>query len=183
MRNSSVIQGLLTVMLIAAVTLSSARAEQGFVGMQIQDMPKPAFEALGEDNAFGLLVRDVGLGTPAAISGFLRGDILTEIEGEEINSIAQAVAVLQTRKPGDTVSFELLRGGEEMELSLELGEWLEHWRRGHSGFATIPVLGITLATISDQVQEQMGLRWVHEVLLSHWWMKPNRQKRDFGAAM
>lgn len=158
MPKTSIIVSLLAAVLLA-ITVTTARAEQGFVGMQIQDMPKEAFEALGEDNAFGLLVRDVGLGTPAANSGFLRGDILTAIEGKAINSIGQVVAVLKERGPGDTVAFDLLRAGEPMSLTLTLGEWLEHWRRGHTGFAALPSLGVTLATINDQVQNQMGIRW------------------------
>ena len=61
MSKTPLIFSLLAAFLMTTV-VSAARAEQGFVGMQIQDMPKEAFEALGADNAFGLLVRDVGLG-------------------------------------------------------------------------------------------------------------------------
>lgn len=145
--------------LVLTATGSAARADQGFVGMQIQDMPPEVFQALGEDRVFGLLVRDVGLGTPAARSGFLRGDILTAIDGESMTSIQQVVSVLKDRSPGDSVEFDLLRGGEEMTLRLDLGSWPEHWRHGHTGFAAIPALGITLATVNDQIQQQMGVRW------------------------
>ena len=46
-----------------------------------------------------------------------------------------------------------------MSLTLTLGRWLEHWRRDHKGFATLPDLGVTFATVSDRIQNQMELRW------------------------
>lgn len=152
----------LPVICLAAVFLlanAEARAEPGFVGMQIQDMPPEVFEALGEDKAFGLLIRDVGLGTPAADAGFLRGDILTAIDGNSLASIKQVIDVLKSRRPGDTVDFELLRKRAPMTLTLTLGAWPKQWRHGKSGFANIPTLGITLSTVNDDIREQLGVRW------------------------
>lgn len=147
------------VCLTASLSTTSARAEQGFVGMQILGMNQEVFKALGEDNAFGLLIRDVGLGTPAAKSGFLRGDILTEIEDEPVQSVAQVVKILQTMGPGDSVEFELLRQGEPMELDLELGEWPEPWKPGHKGFGNIPNLAVTMATMNEDLRKQLEIRW------------------------
>lgn len=136
---------------------TAAHADPGFVGMQIQGMPPEAGAAIGLDH--GILVKDVGLGTPAAKAGILRGDILTGINGEALTSFEQLVAVIRESSPGDEVAFDILRHNEPASALMVLGEWPEHWKPGKAGFANIPGAGITMATLTEEVRKQLGVRW------------------------
>lgn len=142
---------------MALVVVSAAHAEPGFVGMQIQGMPPEAGAAVGLDH--GILVKDVGLGTPAAEAGILRGDILTAVNGETLSSFEQLVTVVKASSPGDEIAFDLRRHNEDISAVMVLGEWPEHWKPGKPGFANLPGAGITIATLTEDVRKQLGIRW------------------------
>jgi general secretion pathway protein C len=81
--------------------LRATPARQGgkFVGFNIQPGPEPG------------ALKELGLQA---------GDIVTAINGMDIDSPATGMRAMQTLGEGDTASVTLLRGGQEMSLSLTL---------------------------------------------------------------
>ena len=134
-----------------------AKAETGFVGMQIQGLPEEARVAIGVDS--GILVREVGLGTPANEAGIMRGDVLLEIDGEALMAFEQLVDAVRASKPGDKIGFKLLRGRETHDVEIVLGTWPEYWKEPKPGFAILPDLGVTLTSLTSDVRKQLGIRW------------------------
>jgi 2-alkenal reductase len=61
-------------------------------------------------------------GTPAAEAGLQAGDIITELGGRPVVEGRDIVVLLLPFRPGDTVSLTVLRGGEELEIEVTLGE-------------------------------------------------------------
>jgi 2-alkenal reductase len=61
-------------------------------------------------------------GTPAAEAGLQAGDIITELGGRPVVEGRDIVVLLLPFRPGDTVSLTVLRGGEELEIEVILGE-------------------------------------------------------------
>jgi S1-C subfamily serine protease len=60
---------------------------------------------------------------PADQAGMKAGDIITEIDGQEINQSHSFLNILMfDHKPGDTVEITVLRDGEERTLTATLGE-------------------------------------------------------------
>ena len=53
------------------------------------------------------------------------GDLITAVDGVDVNSIKSLIQHLNTNKPGDTVSLTLYRGNQMVEVKVELGEWPE----------------------------------------------------------
>lgn len=68
----------------------------------------------------GALVRRVVDGSPAASAGLQQGDIITKIEGQDVES--SFVNILQKYSVGETVTLEVLRDGDIVEVEVELGE-------------------------------------------------------------
>jgi S1-C subfamily serine protease len=50
-------------------------------------------------------------------------DVIVSLDGEPVASIQQLIARLRTRRAGDEVVIQALRGDEELTFSVELGEW------------------------------------------------------------
>jgi membrane-associated protease RseP (regulator of RpoE activity) len=71
-------------------------------------------------DAQGVLVADVYVDSPAEKAGIIRGDIITAVDGVATSSPAEIAGALEGYEYGDTVEITLLRGGEEMTLSLKL---------------------------------------------------------------
>ncbi|KZY32135.1 2-alkenal reductase [Roseovarius sp. HI0049] len=81
----------------------------------------------------GVLILGVEPGSPAARAGLeparlsgdgrlLPGDIVTGLGGEEVRGVDDLLAALEGYRPGDTVSLNLSREGEDREIEIELGE-------------------------------------------------------------
>jgi S1-C subfamily serine protease len=76
-------------------------------------------------------------GGPAAIAGIhggdryaqagmrriaIGGDVLVAIDGQNVATQNDVNFVLNRKRPGDTVTISLYRGGKKMDISAKLGE-------------------------------------------------------------
>lgn len=61
-------------------------------------------------------------GSPADKAGIVENDIITKINGQEINENTSLVSLLQKYKPGEKVSLTVLRKGEEIKVECTLEE-------------------------------------------------------------
>ncbi|MEM7314907.1 MAG: M28 family peptidase [Planctomycetota bacterium] len=87
--------------------------------------PKRAVMSLEMDLLFsepGVKIKSVTAGGPAADSGLQAEDIMTAIDGTDIERVRDLRSVLQDKKPGDKIKIKVKRGEEEMEVELELAE-------------------------------------------------------------
>jgi S1-C subfamily serine protease len=64
----------------------------------------------------------VSPGTGAAEAGLEPGDLVVSIDGAAVQSGGDLAAQIQTHQPGDTVDLEVVRGGEQLTVSVTLGE-------------------------------------------------------------
>jgi len=62
-------------------------------------------------------IKEVILGSPAAIAGFLNGDILVEVNGQKINSVEQVISTTQ-QNLGKEMTLIISRDGKEVSLSV-----------------------------------------------------------------
>ena len=144
---------------MAFPTATTAADKAAFVGMQVQGVGPAIAEALGLEEARGVLVRDVALGGPSDRAGFERGDLIVEFAGKDIDTFERLVSIVTRLKAGREVPVTVLRRGEEIELTLETGSWPQGWRIGKGSFFAIPQVGVTLAAATQKVRKQFGLRW------------------------
>ncbi len=71
---------------------------------------------------YGVFLSEVVPGGPADRAGLQRGDILTAIDGQEIDPEHPFINLLFHHAPGDEVTFSLVRGREKLERRVTLGE-------------------------------------------------------------
>ncbi|HNX93275.1 MAG TPA: PDZ domain-containing protein, partial [Syntrophomonas sp.] len=68
----------------------------------------------------GLRVEFASPGKPAQLAGIRKGDRITAINGQPVTNVYDYMTRLQTLKPGQTVSVELLRGTEKLVVLVQL---------------------------------------------------------------
>lgn len=95
-----------------------------FLGVQYQMIERDT--ALLNKVPQGALVRGVVSGSPAATAGIKESDILTKLDGQDVNTISGGLAALiGKKKVGDQVLIELWRNAETKTLSVTLTEMSE----------------------------------------------------------
>lgn len=73
-------------------------------------------------DADGARVDSVPEDGPAAKAGLMAGDILVQVGDKEVNSIRDLRRVMSSYKPDDKVLVKVLRGEEELEIEMTLGQ-------------------------------------------------------------
>ncbi len=77
----------------------------------------------GVDAGAGVLVTDAEDGGPAARAGLRRGDILLSVDAASLTATSSLVELLMDKRPGDRVSFQILRDGKTQTVEMVLGAW------------------------------------------------------------
>lgn len=74
------------------------------------------------DEQAGVTIRQVQRMGPASRAGLQAGDRVTQINGEQVESIEQFIELVQNYEPGAQLDLTVRRGEQDVELSAELGD-------------------------------------------------------------
>lgn len=69
----------------------------------------------------GALVASVQPGSGADQAGIEVGDVVLSVDGVRVDGIGDVAAQVRANRPGDTITIELIRNGETIELEATLG--------------------------------------------------------------
>jgi S1-C subfamily serine protease len=75
-----------------------------------------------EEDDNGVAQYKVEHDSPAVKGGLHDGDIVTQADDVQIKTYNNLIDFLNKHKPGDEVKFKILRGKEEMTVSVTLGK-------------------------------------------------------------
>jgi len=100
------------------------RLRRGFLGVRSQpvELPDDAAQALGREQATGLLLVGVDRDSPAAEGGLMVGDILVGIAGAPVRDPDELMGSLTAELVDQPAEIEVLRGGQRTVLSVTVGE-------------------------------------------------------------
>ncbi len=109
----------------SALPIAEQLVEKGFVehaqlGIQGQNVDPTVAELYGLGVREGALVVAVAPDSAAAEAGLQRGDIITAIDGKPVTSMGELAGRIRSYAPGDAVSLDIVRGGEEQSLDVTL---------------------------------------------------------------
>jgi S1-C subfamily serine protease len=82
----------------------------------------PVAQAQAGDPGYGLVIAAVQTDGPAAKAGVVRGDILLEINGKQLENAGDLTSTLAGLKSGDEVTLTVLHGDARRTLKATLGE-------------------------------------------------------------
>jgi len=90
------------------------RARRGQIGVVAQTITPPLAEALKLSRDWGAIIADVTADSAAAAAGLQPKDIILTLNGKTIEN-ARQVGVNIYRQAGQTITLEILRGGQKLE--------------------------------------------------------------------
>jgi S1-C subfamily serine protease len=121
---------------VAEQLISTGRAKHPWLGVRIDEIDPTVAKAIRGLPAHGVEVVKVVKGSPAAKAGlkaatrpvtvdgesaFSGGDSIVAVDGTKVESPSQLAAILAHHKPGDTLSFAVVRGGVSRTVHITLG--------------------------------------------------------------
>lgn len=111
---------------------------RGWLGVQIQQVTDDIADSVGLPAAGGALVTEAQADGPARAAGVRAGDIITAVDGRNVDSPRSLARVIGSIAPGTAVDVTLWRNGAEEVVSVDLGE-LPGVNQQASGQSEIPL--------------------------------------------
>jgi serine protease DegQ len=102
--------------------LRTGRATHAYLGIEPAPVTREVAAQLGLDQAAGVLVMEVGDGTPAARAGLQPGDVITRLDDKPIDTVEDLFGELRQHRPGDRVTLTLIRDGREQQRTATLAD-------------------------------------------------------------
>ncbi len=99
---------------------------RGWLGVSIQDLTPDLAKSFGIKETAGSLVAGVEPGSPADKAGMKRGDLITAVNGTEVQDSTALRNMIASTAPGTKIEVRIIRGGKEQTLTVVLGEYKEN---------------------------------------------------------
>ena len=102
--------------------LTHGRVIRGWLGLDLQDIDRDLATSFGLPNLQGVIVAGVYQRAPAYQAGLKAGDILTAINGVELDGTRKALNTIAALKPNKNTILTYVRQGEQREMSVGVME-------------------------------------------------------------
>lgn len=136
---------------------------RGWLGVLIQEVNRDLAESFGLERPRGALIAEVMAGSPAQQAGLQAGDIVLSYDGEPVELSSDLPPMVGRTPVGETASLRVLRGGEVIELGVEIGQLPEDGSRqaaapsdGSGGPSSAP-LGIMVEPLPADLADSLGV--------------------------
>lgn len=147
------------------------QVKRGWLGVYIQEVTPELAESMELKDARGALVAEVLKGSPAALAGVKRGDVILEFDGHPINDRRELPLLVAETPLGKTVTFKIIRDKREQDLSTNITESHEAELASASGPpklgpGTPSSFGLRVQDLSPELAHQLGLDADSGVMIS-----------------
>ena len=128
-----------------------------WLGVDVQPVDGRIAESLGLDRPIGVLVRDVTPGSPAAMAGLQRQDVITKIDEFAINDEQSLNFRATTKGVGNTATLTYLRGGQARTASLRLLSEPANARASAAIEGNNPLAGAKVSNLTPGLADDFGI--------------------------
>jgi serine protease Do len=126
-------------------------------GLDVQPVDARIAESLGLDRPIGVLVRDVVPGSPAAVAGLQRQDVITKIDEFAVNDEQSLNFRATTKGVGNTATLTYLRGGQVRTVPVRLIAEPANARASAAIEGNNPLSGAKVANLTPGLADDFGI--------------------------
>jgi len=95
---------------------------RGYLGVQIQQMNQDLADALGLPANRGEFIQSVQPGEPAEQAGLQAGDVVTQVNGQEVTPDQTLSYLVANIQPGQRIPVEIVRDGQRRTVQVTVGQ-------------------------------------------------------------
>ena len=140
------------------------RVRRGQLGVYSQEITQELASGLGLKDRNGVLVADVDPNGAAAKAGIRRGDVIRQVDGQDVNTPNALRNRIAMTEPGSEVTLTIIRDGREQQIKLRLGE-LRAAADAAEGAQEVALaqggagrLGVAVQPLTSDLARQLGLQ-------------------------
>jgi S1-C subfamily serine protease len=109
---------------IADSLIEEGTVERGWLGAGIQSLTPELAVSFAVSREEGVLINNVGSGTPAHKAGLLQGDIIISYDGKPVLDSKSLQKLVAESHVGKSVRLNIIREGVEKTVFVEVGKYL-----------------------------------------------------------
>jgi serine protease Do len=106
---------------VSRTLIDHGKVVRGYLGASIQGITPEVAESMGLKSKKGALVAQLTPGGPAAKAGLQTGDLVTKIDGHEVDSQNDLTRQVALVSPGQDMRLTVLRDGRVQEVTVKSG--------------------------------------------------------------
>ena len=158
------------------------KVRRSWLGVYIQEVTPEIAEQFGlSEDAKGVLVGDVVNDSPAEKSGIERGDIITKVNDEEVDSPGELQDKIRSIEIGKKANIEVVRDGKEISFVVIIDEMPTVDEEG-SELSKEKVFsvqtGLKVQTVTAEIAKELGLPQVKGLVITE--VIPGSSADDMG---
>jgi serine protease Do len=140
--------------------IKSGKVEHGYLGININDVTPANAEFFKLKNASGAIVAQVSPDSPASRGGLKQGDVVTELNGREIDNGGSLQVQVSEMQPGTPIKLGVVRNGSPMTVDLTVGQYQakgEQASNDSRNGGQKGKIGVAVANLDDQARQQFNV--------------------------
>ncbi|WP_455555252.1 S1C family serine protease [Comamonas sp.] len=102
--------------------VKEGKVTRGWIGVEPNELSRELAETFGVQATQGVIITGVLQAGPAARAGMLPGDVVVQIEGQNIRNVAEMMTAVAALRPGENAEFAIQRGKESLTLAIAPSE-------------------------------------------------------------
>ncbi|MFT4660031.1 MAG: serine protease Do [Patiriisocius sp.] len=141
--------------------LEYGKVERAYIGVEIANLNQELADRLNISDVKGVYVSGVIENSAADEGGIFKGDIITEIDGNNIGSFAELQGQVSKYHPGDEINISIKRDNKELSLDVILQDRLGNKtvanREEKSESLDLSSLGAKFSPVSKEELQRLGI--------------------------
>ena len=102
--------------------IATGKFEKPYIGIYLGNLDADKVKALNLKSSNGVFIAGTVPNGPAAAAGITKNDIITAVDGKEVNSAGAFVGEIAAKKVGQSVKLTISRNGKTTEVSVTLAK-------------------------------------------------------------
>ncbi len=133
--------------------------QRGYLGLMIRDVTSDLVEEKSLEVINGVYVDSLTNNSAAGDAGIKAGDVILEVNGNEVRNSAKLLEIIGRQHPGDKVTLKIDRSGKKMDFQVTLRnqEGEEKLVQQNSSEEILNTLGVELEEIERNKARELGI--------------------------
>ena len=102
--------------------IATGKFEKPYIGVYLGNLDADKVKALNLKSSNGVFLAGAVPNGPAAAAGITKNDVITAVDGKEVNSAGAFVGEIAAKKVGQSVKLTISRNGKTTEVSVTLAK-------------------------------------------------------------